>query len=69
MLEPWSGEPDVGLGFLVPEIPLLNFYPPHMGMGPTHSESVPFLPSPTTSLDIYGFFNSIVIRLPFKSVS
>ena len=27
VLEPWAGGPGVGLGLLVPEIALLNFYP------------------------------------------
>ena len=30
-LEPWAGGPGVGLGLLIPEIFLSNFYPPHMG--------------------------------------
>ena len=35
--------PGVGLGLLIPRISLLNFYPPHMGMGPAHSISLPLL--------------------------
>ena len=31
-LGPWAGGPGVRLGLLAPEIPLPNFYPPHMGM-------------------------------------
>ena len=38
-LAPWAGGPGVGLGLLTPEISLLNFYPPHMGMGPASSTS------------------------------
>ena len=36
--------PGVGLGLLGPEISLLNFYPPHMGVGPAGSVSAPLLP-------------------------
>ena len=43
-LELWAGWPGVGLGFLAPEISLPNFYPPHVGVGPTCSMSVPLLP-------------------------
>ena len=35
-LEPWAGGPSVGLGLLTPKISLLNFYPPHVGVGPAH---------------------------------
>ena len=42
-LEPWARGPGVGLGLLAPEISLPNFYPPHMGEGPTHSVFVPLL--------------------------
>ena len=38
-LEPWAGRPGVGLGLLDPEIPLLNFYLPHVGVGPACSMS------------------------------
>ena len=31
------GGPSVGLGLLAPEISLLNFYPPHVGVGPACS--------------------------------
>ena len=54
----------MGLGLLAPEIALLNFYPPHVGVGPAHSASVLLL----TSLDGCGFFNSVVVRLPFNSI-
>ena len=43
-LEHCAGGPGVGMGLLVPEISLLNFYPPHVGMGAAHSVSVPLLP-------------------------
>ena len=36
--------PDVGLELPAPKISLLNFYLPHMGVGPTHSKSAPLLP-------------------------
>ena len=32
------------LGLLGPKISLLYFYPPHIGVGPTPSMSVPLLP-------------------------
>ena len=35
----------VGLSLLVPEISLLNFYPPHMGERPAYSTSAPLLTS------------------------
>ena len=44
ILEPWAGGPGVGLGPLVPQIPLSNFYPPHVGVGPACSASPPLLP-------------------------
>ena len=31
-------------GTLTPEISLPNVYPPHVGEGPAHSESLPLLP-------------------------
>ena len=43
-LEPWAGGPVVGLGFLAPQITFLNFYPPHVGMGPALSVALPLLP-------------------------
>ena len=43
-LEPWAEGPGVGLGDLTPEIPFLNFYLPHVGVGPAHSVSPPLLP-------------------------
>ena len=48
-LEPWAWEPGVGLVPLAPEIALLNFYPPHVNVGPTHSVSAPLLP---VSMDV-----------------
>ena len=38
------GVPGVGLGLLTPKISFLNFYPPHVGMGPARSLSLPLLP-------------------------
>ena len=58
-LEPWAGGPTVGLGPLTLEIPLLNFYLPYVG----EEQPVP------TSLDVCGFFNSVVVRLPFNFIS
>ena len=43
-LEPWAGEPGVGLGLLVPETSHPNFYSPHVDMGPACCTSVPLLP-------------------------
>ena len=37
-------ERGVGLGLLAPKISLPNFYPPHVGMGPARSLSLPLLP-------------------------
>ena len=33
----------LGLGLLAHDIPLSNFYLPHVGVGPAHSMSVPLL--------------------------
>ena len=55
----------MGLGLLNPEISLMNFYPPCMDVGRS-----PFLVSaPSTSLDGCGFFNFVVVRLSFNSIS
>ena len=35
--------PGVGLGLLIPEIPLPNFYPPHEGERPARSACAPLL--------------------------
>ena len=43
-LEPWAGRPGVGLGLLAPEIPLLNYYPPDVDVGPACCTTLPFLP-------------------------
>ena len=43
-LEPWAGGPGVGLGVITAEIALLNFYLPHVDVGPAHSVSGPLLP-------------------------
>ena len=60
-----GGVPGVGLGLLALMISLLNFYPPHVDVGPAYSMS----PPPPTSLDRCSFFNSVVVRLPFNSTS
>ena len=52
------------LHLLTPKISLLNFYLPHMGEGPACAVSAP----PPTSLVGYGFFNSVVVRLPFNLI-
>ena len=46
-LESGAGGPGVGPGLLTPKIPLPNFYPPPVGVGPFHSAPVPLplLPS------------------------
>ena len=62
---PGLGGCGVGLGVLTPEISLPNFYPPHVDVGPAYSMS----PPPPTSLDRCSFFNSVVVRLPFNSIS
>ena len=62
-LDPWPGRL-VWVWDSTPEESLLNFYSPHVIMGPAHSTS-----APPTSLDVCGFFNSIVVRLPFNSIS
>ena len=43
-LEPWAREAGMGLGLLASEIALLNFYTPHVDVGPAHSMPVPLLP-------------------------
>ena len=42
-LEPSAGVPGVRLGLLTPKIPLLSFYPPHVGIGPACSVAMPLL--------------------------
>ena len=54
----------VGLGLLTPDIILSNFYPPHMGV-----DQPGRICAPPTSLDGCGFFNSVVVRLPFTWIS
>ena len=62
-LESWTGVPSVGLGLLAPEISLPNFYP-------CGCQASPYCACvPPTSLDGCGSFNSIVVRLPFNSIS
>ena len=39
-----GGGPSMGLGLLTPKISLLNFYPPHVRVGPTHSVFQHLLP-------------------------
>ena len=56
----------MGLGLLALEISLLSFYPPHVDIGPACSISMPLLP---IWMDIVFFFKSIVVRLPFNSIS
>ena len=63
-MDTWARESGVGLGFLTPEISFPNFYPQHMDVGPAHSAS-----APPTNLDGCGFFNSIVVWLPFNLIS
>ena len=47
-LSSWHWNPRLGawsgLGLLVPQISLPNFYPPHVSVGPAHSASAPLLP-------------------------
>ena len=62
-LESWAGGPGVGLGLLVPEINLPKFYPHRYG-----ASLVCICTSPT-SLDGCGFFNPIVVRLPFTLIA
>ena len=54
----------MGLGVLAPDISLLNFYPPHMGV-----DQPGRICAPPTSLDGCGFFNSVIVRLPFNLIS
>ena len=46
------GGSDVELGLLASIIPLLNFYPQHVGERPAHSAFVPLLP---VSMDVVYF--------------
>ena len=64
-LTPWAGGPGVGLGLLAPKISLLNFYPPHVDVGPVCSTYLPLL---LLRMDVF-FFNSLVVRLPLNSIS
>ena len=43
-LEPWAGQPGMGLEFLTPKISLLKFYPSQVVVGPAHTASPPLLP-------------------------
>ena len=63
-LEPWAGWHGVGLGLLVPKISLPNFVWTYR-----YRTSLFCISVPPTILDRCGFFNSIVVRLPFNSVS
>ena len=62
-LEPWAGGPSVGPGLRALKISLPNFYP--------HGcRASPFcICTPPTSLDGCGFFNFIVVRLPYNLIS
>ena len=64
-LEPWSGGPDVELGFLALEISTPKFLstPRGCGISPFHISASP------SSLDGGGFSNSVVVRLPFTLIS
>ena len=57
--------PVVGLGLLAPEISLPKFCPPHLDVAPVLSPAC----TPPTSLDAFGFFNSVDVRLPFNLIS
>ena len=56
--------PGMRLEVLAPKLSLPNFYLPHVGERTTHS-----VWAPPTSLHVCGFFYSIVVRLPFNSIS
>ena len=64
-LEPYAGQPGVGLGLLATKISLPNFYPSHMDVGLAHSVSLSLLP---VWIDMVSF-NSVIVRLPFNSIS
>ena len=55
----------MGLGLHPSKISLLDFYLPHMGVGPAQFHAC----DPTTNLDGCGFLNSVVVRLPFNLIS
>ena len=57
-LETWASGPNIGMGLLTPEISLLNFGTSLFGNC-----------APPNNLDGCGFFNSVVVRLPFNSIS
>ena len=61
---PGLGGPGVGLGLLAPEISL-----PNLSTTCGCETSPSHVCTPPTSLDGCGFFNSIVHRLPFNSIS
>ena len=54
-----------GVGLLAPKISISNYYPPHIGKGPSHFMSVP----PPSILYECGFYNSVVVRFPFNLIS
>ena len=62
-LESWAGGPSVGLGLLAPKISLTNLYPHGCGA------SLFRVCAPPTSQGRCGFFNSVVVRLPFTGIS
>ena len=53
----------MGQGFHTPKKCLLKFFPHGCGASPFH------ICAPSTSLDGCGFFNSVVVTLPFNSIS
>ena len=63
-LEPWADGPGVGLGLFAHEISLLN-----LSTTCGWETSLYCVCTPPTTLDGCDFFNSIVVRFPFTSIS
>ena len=53
--------PGVGLGVFALKISILNFYLPHVDVGQACSVFLPLIP---IWMDVFLFFNSVVVGLP-----
>ena len=66
-LQLWTGRLDMGLTHLTPEISLLNFYLPYVGVALACSSFLHLRPFYQSGW--MWFLNSVVVRLPFNLIS